>query len=311
MVDLGAVGVDARPGGVGAAAPTTRTRRRRSPTCILPDRAVRRPGRARRGVRRLRHVPAAQRSPTATTPSPSPGSSSSSPSHDVPDGPVYAEGDEHVARALAMRDAFGPFWDRAAGARHEGVPAHRHAHPHHAARAVPDRARSARSTPTNPDLWDVYAAGLDELYAAEPVARRRARSASARPAASTTSTGWDYYSALAVTTVGCRARDAHGAHRRRPSAPIATSSSAPGASGVGAVGDMHTNPQSYARGARRHRLAGPHRLDEVHARRLLQPPAAQRHARSRAASGGSSSSRAAASSRASARSPTTSAREYQ
>ena len=32
---------------------------------------------------------------------------------DAPDGPVYAEGDEHVARALAMRQAFTPFWDRA------------------------------------------------------------------------------------------------------------------------------------------------------------------------------------------------------
>ncbi len=33
---------------------------------------------------------------------------------DVPDGPVYPEGDPHVARALALREAFGPFWDRAA-----------------------------------------------------------------------------------------------------------------------------------------------------------------------------------------------------
>ena len=31
----------------------------------------------------------------------------------APDGPVYAEGDEHVARALAMRQAFTPFWNRA------------------------------------------------------------------------------------------------------------------------------------------------------------------------------------------------------
>ena len=32
---------------------------------------------------------------------------------DAPDGPVYAEGDDHRAKALALREAFAPFWARA------------------------------------------------------------------------------------------------------------------------------------------------------------------------------------------------------
>ena len=56
----------------------------------------------------------------------------------------------HVARALALREAFGPFWDRAARARHEGLPPHRHARP------SPPRSRSTStdrfgsSTPRTP-----------------------------------------------------------------------------------------------------------------------------------------------------------------
>ena len=40
-------------------------------------------------------------------------------------------------------------------------------------------------------------------------------------------------------------------------------------------------PRVVRGGARRHRLPAAHRLDEVHARRLLQPPAAQPHPRGR------------------------------
>ena len=32
---------------------------------------------------------------------------------DAPDGPVYAEGDEHRAKALALREAFGAVLGRA------------------------------------------------------------------------------------------------------------------------------------------------------------------------------------------------------
>ena len=52
----------------------------------------------------------------------------------------------------------------------------------------------------NPELWDVYAAGLDELYAAEPaldgVLIRIGEAGRVYDVE-----GWDYYSALAVTTV--------------------------------------------------------------------------------------------------------------
>ena len=92
---------------------------------------------------------------------------------DVPDGPVYAEGDDHRAKALALREAFAPFWARADELGMQvflrtdmltlTTPLEEY---------LTDRFGSLDTE--NPELWDVYAAGLDELYAAEPVARRRA-----------------------------------------------------------------------------------------------------------------------------------------
>ena len=161
----------------------------------------------------------------------------------APDGPVYAEGDDHVARALAMRQAFTPFWDRA---EQLGM------------KVVLRTDMLSLTTPlehyltehvgsldtTSPDLWAVYAAGLDELYAAAPsldgVLVRIGEAGRVYDVE-----GWDYYSSLAVTSVDAvRAmltaltEQAERTHRD----VVFRSWSV----GVGAVGDMHTNPASYA-----------------------------------------------------------------
>ena len=162
---------------------------------------------------------------------------------DAPDGPVYAEGDEHVARALAMRQAFTPFWDRA---QELGM------------KVVLRTDMLTLTTPlehyltehvgsldtTSPDLWAVYTAGLDELYAAAPsldgVLVRIGEAGRVYDV-----DGWDYYSSLAVTTVDAvRAMltALTGQAERTGRDVIFRSWSV----GVGAVGDMHTNPDSYA-----------------------------------------------------------------
>ena len=81
---------------------------------------------------------------------------------------VYAADDTHVARALAMREAFGPMWEYAHDARPRRVLPHRHAHPHDAARGVPRRRGSAASPPRTPSSGTSTRPGLDELYAAMP-----------------------------------------------------------------------------------------------------------------------------------------------
>ncbi len=161
---------------------------------------------------------------------------------EVEGGPVYPAGDSHVARALALRDAFGPFWDRAAEL---GV-------------KVFLRTDMPTLTPTmnewitgrfgsldteNPELWEVYAQGLDELYAAEPglsgilIRIGEGGDIYKEP-------GWDYYSAIAVRTP------------EAVQAMLETYTAQAEASGrevifrtwsvgIGAVGDMHTDPESY------------------------------------------------------------------
>ncbi len=161
---------------------------------------------------------------------------------EAPDGPVYAEGDEHVARAMAMREAFTPFWDRA---EELGM------------KVFLRTDMLTLTTPlehyltehvgsldtTSPDLWEVYAAGLDELYAAAPsldgVLIRIGEAGRVYDVE-----GWDYYSSLAVTSVDAvRAMLTSltaQAERTHRDVIFRTWSV-----GVGAVGDMHTNPASY------------------------------------------------------------------
>lgn len=155
---------------------------------------------------------------------------------------VYAAGDDHRAKALALRDAFAPMWDRA---DELGVkvflrtdmltlttPLEQY---------LTDQFGSLDTE--NADLWDVYAAGLDELYAAEPaldgVLIRIGEAGRVYDV-----DGWDVYSKLAVTSVDAvrtmlqtLTAQAEGADRE----VIFRSWSV----GVGAVGDMHTSDASY------------------------------------------------------------------
>ncbi|CAN5339357.1 hypothetical protein BH11ACT5_BH11ACT5_08600 [soil metagenome] len=156
---------------------------------------------------------------------------------------VYAEGDEHIARALALQKAFGPLWQYA----------------HDAGLKVYFRTDMLTlTTPLqaylekqfgsldteNPKLWDVYSAGLDELYESMPyvdgtlIRIGEAGSVYDIP-------GWDYYSALAVTTVpAVRAMlTAFTAEAEKADREVIFRS---WSVGVGAVGDMHTDPASYA-----------------------------------------------------------------
>ncbi|SDH55863.1 hypothetical protein [Microbacterium pygmaeum] len=159
---------------------------------------------------------------------------------DAPGGPVYAEGDHH--RALAMRDAFGPFWDRAQDLGMKvflrtdmltlTTPLEN---------SLTDRFGSLDTA--NPQLWDVYAAGLDELYAAEPaldgVLIRIGEAGRVYDV-----DGWDVYSALAVTTVdSVRAMlDTLTAQAEASDRNVIFRT---WSVGVGAVGDMHTDDASY------------------------------------------------------------------
>ena len=191
---------------------------------------------------------------------------------------VYDEGDDHVARALAMQQSFGPLWQYA----------------HELGLKVYFRTDMlALTTPLeqylterfgsldteNPEFWQVYSAGLDELYAAMPyvdgvLIRIGEAGPGLRPSGVGLLLGAERHDGAR------RARDAHRVHRAgRASRPRGH---LPHLERRGGRRRRHAHERRVVpRGARRHRFAEPHRLDEVHARRLLQLPAVQRHPRDR------------------------------
>lgn len=155
---------------------------------------------------------------------------------------VYGPDDTHVARAQAMREAFGPMWQ----------------HAHDLGLDVYFRTDMlALTTPleeylverfgglatSDPEFWEVYAAGLDELYETMPyldgVLIRIGEAGRVYDLP-----GWDYYSELGVTTVDAvRAMlTALTAQAERADREVIFRS---WSVGVGAVGDMHTNAASY------------------------------------------------------------------
>lgn len=155
---------------------------------------------------------------------------------------VYAPSDPHVARAAAMREAFGPMWQYA----HDlGMKVYFRTDMLALTTPLEDYLvdRFGGLATSEPELWDVYAAGLDELYAAMPyldgvlVRIGEAGRVYDLP-------GWDYYSDLAVTDVdSVRAMltaFTDEAERADREVIFRTWSV-----GVGAVGDMHTNDDSY------------------------------------------------------------------
>lgn len=155
---------------------------------------------------------------------------------------VYAPGDPHLARAQAMRDAFGPWF---AEAHDLGL------------QVLLSTDMLALDTPLerylthrfgaldteDPALWSVYAGGLDELSRTLPdvdgLVIRIGEGGAAYQFA-----GSDFRSELDVTTVAAaRAMLTAftGAAERDGKTIVFRTWSV----GVGAVGDMHTNPASY------------------------------------------------------------------
>ncbi len=143
-------------------------------------------------------------------------------------------------RAAAMRAAFGPLWKRA----------------HDLGLRVYFRTDMLTLTPQldqwfddhdltteDPQLWDVYADGLDRMYEQMPwidgVLVRIGEAGRVYDV-----DGWDFYSELAVTTVPAvrQMLTTLTAQAERADRELIFRS---WSVGVGAVGDMHTNPESY------------------------------------------------------------------
>ncbi|KJQ53377.1 hypothetical protein [Microbacterium sp. SA39] len=155
---------------------------------------------------------------------------------------VYADGDSHVDKALALREAFGPFWDRA-----EELGMQVFLRTDMLTLTSPLEAyltdRFGSLDTASPELWEVYTAGLDELYAAEPaldgVLVRIGEAGRVYDVE-----GWDYHSSLAVTTPEAV---------RAMLTALTSQAEDSGREvifrtwsvGVGEVGDMHTNVESY------------------------------------------------------------------
>ncbi len=160
----------------------------------------------------------------------------------VTGGPVYAAGDEHIAKALALREAFEPFWQHA-----EDLGIKIFLRTDMLALTDPleqfliDRFGSLDTT--NPELWRVYTDALDELYQAAPaldgILIRVGEAGDIYDVE-----GWDYFSALAVRTVPA-AQAMLKAFTDQAEASDREVIFRTWSVGVGGVGDMHTNPESY------------------------------------------------------------------
>lgn len=161
---------------------------------------------------------------------------------DAPGGPVYADGDDHRDKALALREAFAPFWERAdelgmkVFLRTDMLaltgPLEQH---------LVDRYGSLDTE--SPEFWETYTAGLDELYDAVPALDGvLIRIGEAGPVYDVG--GWDYYSALEVTTVDA-VRAMLEAFTGQAEASDREVIFRTWSVGVGAVGDMHTDAESY------------------------------------------------------------------
>jgi len=160
----------------------------------------------------------------------------------VPDGPVYPAGDPHIARALALREAFGPFWDRAAELGvgiflRTDMPT-----------LTPELAdyfdrRFGGLDTENPEFWDVYTTALDEVYAAEPalsgilIRIGEGGNVYQEP-------GWDYYSEIAVRSVDA-VRTMLETFSSQAEATDQEVIFRTWSVGIGDVGDMHTDQASY------------------------------------------------------------------
>ena len=154
---------------------------------------------------------------------------------------VYGPDDDHVARAEAMRAAFGPVWQHV----HDlGLKVYLRTDMLALTTPLEDYlAKNLDLDTEDPRLWDVYAAGLDEVYREMPylegVLIRIGEAGSVYDL-----DGWDYYSDLAVTTVPA-VRAMLTAFTDEAEKTDKTVVFRTWSVGVGAVGDMHTDPASY------------------------------------------------------------------
>jgi hypothetical protein len=162
---------------------------------------------------------------------------------DVGDGTeVYGADDEHVERALAMREAFGPMWKSAHDA---GLKVFLRTDMLVVTTPLEEylEQRFGGLATEDPEFWEVYASGLDELYREMPyidgVLIRIGEAGQVYDLPE-----WDYRSTLAVTTVdSVRAMlTTLLAQAERVDRELIFRT---WSVGVGAVGDMHTNPASY------------------------------------------------------------------
>ncbi|MFC8597303.1 hypothetical protein [Isoptericola sp. NPDC057191] len=156
------------------------------------------------------------------------------------DEPVYDGSDEHVARARTMQRDFGGLW---ADADEAGMDVYLQTDMLMLTTPLQAYLDEHGLDTTDPELWDVYAAGLAEVFDTMPaVDGLMIRIGEAGRIYDLP--GWDYWSELDVTdaasvramlTAFTRVADEHGKDVIFRSWSV----------GVGAVGDMHTNPDSY------------------------------------------------------------------
>ncbi|SPT58780.1 Alpha-glucuronidase [Actinomadura madurae] len=151
---------------------------------------------------------------------------------------VYREGDPHIARAQAMRAAFGPSWKYA----HDmGMKVFFQTDM--LALSPPLEKYLGDLDTSSARLWSVYRAGLHELFTTMPyvdglVVRIGEGGEDYKFA------GWDYRSEIKVTTVE-QVRAMLTAFLRQAGADGRDIVFRTWSVGVGAVGDMHTDPASY------------------------------------------------------------------
>ncbi len=154
---------------------------------------------------------------------------------------IYADDPEYAARAEAVRDAFGPIW-----AELDDLGLDVYLRTDMLVLSEPLERYLTEEfdlDTTDPELWDVYEAALDEIHAELPqvagVVLRIGEGGSIY-----TTPGLEYYSEISVTTApAVRAMlEAFTDQAERAGTDVVFRT---WSVGVGAVGDMHTNPESY------------------------------------------------------------------
>lgn len=148
--------------------------------------------------------------------------------------------DPHVARAHAMREHFGPMWKYAHDA---GMKVYLVTDMLALSTPLQDYLEEHGLDAEDPELWEIYAAGLEELLAEMPYVEGLMIRIGEGGQIYQLS-GWDYWSQIAVTTpTGVEAMlDAFTTVAERQDREIIFRT---WSVGVGAVGDLHTNPASY------------------------------------------------------------------